>query len=106
MATSKVSFPLAGSNRVTWSIAPNYRPGRLCYLVTLLRWLLYNKVFKAWECGAWECLRSKQQRVDWSRRVWLANSIPRHSFVTWIVLLDRLSTRSRQKKWSAQINDI
>lgn len=33
--------------------------------------------------------------VDWHRAVWFAGSIPKRSFLTWLITLNRLPTRDR-----------
>ncbi|GLT48179.1 hypothetical protein SLA2020_218200 [Shorea laevis] len=52
----------------------------------------------------WNHLREKQAKVPWFRLVWFANSIPKHSFMSWLAILDRLSTKARQKSWSPHID--
>ncbi|GKU97302.1 hypothetical protein SLEP1_g10467 [Rubroshorea leprosula] len=52
----------------------------------------------------WNHLREKQAKMPWFRLVWFANSIPKHSFMSWLAILHRLSTRARQKSWSPHID--
>ncbi|CAN1132905.1 LINE-1 retrotransposable element ORF2 protein [Linum perenne] len=47
----------------------------------------------------WKVLRPEYPVVDWGEMVWKAPSIPRHSFICWLVMLDRLKTRDKLLKW-------
>ncbi|GKV51281.1 hypothetical protein SLEP1_g57948 [Rubroshorea leprosula] len=53
----------------------------------------------------WHWIRSKQSSVPWHRLVWFSRQIPKHSFISWLAILDRLTTKARQKKWSPNIDD-
>ncbi|GKV46850.1 hypothetical protein SLEP1_g53811 [Rubroshorea leprosula] len=53
----------------------------------------------------WHWIRNKQARVPWHKLVWFPQSIPKHSFICWLAMLDRLTTRARQKKWSPTLTD-
>ncbi|GKV39226.1 hypothetical protein SLEP1_g47032 [Rubroshorea leprosula] len=55
--------------------------------------------------SAWHSLRAKQRKVPWHKLVWFSHAIPKHSFIGWLAILDRLTTRSRQKKWTSSIDD-
>lgn len=37
----------------------------------------------------WKEIRTHEDKVDWCRVVWSPLYIPRHSFFSWLVLLDR-----------------
>lgn len=37
--------------------------------------------------------------VTWSQTVWNNNGIPKHSFITWLFVLDRCPTKSRILSW-------
>ncbi|GKV02273.1 hypothetical protein SLEP1_g14730 [Rubroshorea leprosula] len=53
----------------------------------------------------WHWIRNKQARVSWHKLVWFPQSIPKHSFIWWLAVLDRLTTRARQKKWPPTLTD-
>ncbi|GKV09536.1 hypothetical protein SLEP1_g21022 [Rubroshorea leprosula] len=53
----------------------------------------------------WHWIKSKQSKVPWHRLVWFSRQIPKHSFISWLAILDRLTTKARQKKWSPNIDD-
>ncbi|CAN1159647.1 LINE-1 retrotransposable element ORF2 protein [Linum perenne] len=47
----------------------------------------------------WSSMRPVYPDVNWWEIVWKPPSIPRHSFICWLVFLDRLITRDKLKKW-------
>ncbi|KAL4383638.1 hypothetical protein GQ457_15G019640 [Hibiscus cannabinus] len=51
----------------------------------------------------WEVIRHKQPKVQWHRTVLGALSIPKQSFITWLVVLNRLPTKDRMLKWGCQV---
>ncbi|GKU98316.1 hypothetical protein SLEP1_g11335 [Rubroshorea leprosula] len=53
----------------------------------------------------WHWLRRRQDRKIWHRLVWFSQAIPKHSFISWLAVLNRLSTRARQKQWTPTISD-
>ena len=44
---------------------------------------------------AWEQLRIHHQMVAWHDIVWFKNSAPRHSFLLWMVVQQKLTTQDR-----------
>ncbi|GKV39485.1 hypothetical protein SLEP1_g47243 [Rubroshorea leprosula] len=55
--------------------------------------------------STWNYLRDKGTKVQWFRLVWFSHSIPRHCFISWLAILNRLSTKARQKRWTPSIDD-
>ncbi|GKU87979.1 hypothetical protein SLEP1_g2300 [Rubroshorea leprosula] len=53
----------------------------------------------------WHWLRQKHSGVSWFKLIWFLDSIPKHSFVGWLAILNRLTTKARQKKWTPSIDD-
>ncbi|VVB16555.1 unnamed protein product [Arabis nemorensis] len=49
--------------------------------------------------ATWEQLRTVNPKVWWHKIVWFSHAIPRHSFITWPAIRDRLSTRARMRTW-------
>lgn len=45
--------------------------------------------------ATWNCIKVYHPKVAWSKLVWYKRALPKHSFFCWLVLLDRLSIRSR-----------
>lgn len=44
--------------------------------------------------------------ANWACGVWFSYATPKYAFITWLALLDRLSTMDRVKKWSPSVDDI
>jgi len=53
----------------------------------------------------WDHIREKQARVDWYKLVWGSLHIPRHSFIAWLALLNRLTTKTRQLRTGRSISN-
>ncbi|GJY50707.1 reverse transcriptase zinc-binding domain-containing protein [Tanacetum coccineum] len=49
--------------------------------------------------GQWEDLRDQGNKVDWYEVVWFSNFIPRHAFILWLLVNERLPTQDRLSKW-------
>ena len=47
-----------------------------------------------------------QAVVQWAGAVWSSKSIPRHSFHSWLVVLDRNPTRDRLLSWGLQVSHL
>lgn len=45
--------------------------------------------------SVWEALRSKAPEVGWWPMVWYKKHVPRWSFILWLAILGRLSTKDR-----------
>lgn len=54
----------------------------------------------------WDHIREKQARVDWYKLVWGSLHIPRHSFIAWLALLNRLATKTRQLRTGRSISNV
>ena len=48
----------------------------------------------------WDYLRSSSPKVPWYRLIWFPGSFPRHSFIAWLAILNRLSTHDRIFKFT------
>ena len=49
--------------------------------------------------SAWNSIRPRKPQVHWHAAVWFSQSIKRHSFITWLVIQDRLSTQDKLLRW-------
>ena len=45
--------------------------------------------------NTWNFLRDHRPKVPWHRLIWFPGNIPRHSFITWLAILKKLSTHDR-----------
>ena len=44
---------------------------------------------------AWNSIRPRRLMVHWHAAIWFSQSIRRHSFISWLVIQDRLSTQDK-----------
>ncbi|CAN1294473.1 hypothetical protein LINPERPRIM_LOCUS22473, partial [Linum perenne] len=54
----------------------------------------------------WSSLRHVYHVVTWWEVVWKTPTILRHSFICWLLLLDRLSTRDKLLKWGIPCSSL
>ena len=47
----------------------------------------------------WKDLNHFEESVPWYKIVWFKNRIPRHSFILWIAVQERLKTQDKMKRW-------
>nr|XP_043612414.1 uncharacterized protein LOC122584265 [Erigeron canadensis] len=48
----------------------------------------------------WNSLRRVEPRVDWAEAVWFSHCIPRHAFMMWLIMRNKLLTQDRILLWS------
>ena len=49
--------------------------------------------------SVWEAWRAKSGRVERFKLLWKPLNIPKHSFTSWLIILDRSSFKDKQSKW-------
>lgn len=54
----------------------------------------------------WNHLYDHLPEVSWHKSVWFRGRIPKHAFITWLVALDRLSTRDRMRRWGISVSPL
>nr|GEX09581.1 hypothetical protein [Tanacetum cinerariifolium] len=47
----------------------------------------------------WKDLRHQHEKVSWYIVVWFTYMIPRHAFIVWLMMYERLHTQDRIAKW-------
>lgn len=52
----------------------------------------------------WQDLRNNCIVVPWAKYVWFSQCIPKHAFIQWLVIKDRLLTQERILKWNPHLN--
>lgn len=63
-------------------------------------WLVNDVPFEKFTAkSTWEDMRQRASIKSWTSHVWFKGSVPRHSFLMWLVHLDRLPTRARLASW-------
>lgn len=43
------------------------------------------------------------EQVSWFKSVWFSQRIPKHAFILWVTLRDRLTTRDRLRSWGLSV---
>ncbi|KAG7543172.1 hypothetical protein ISN45_Aa07g030980 [Arabidopsis thaliana x Arabidopsis arenosa] len=51
----------------------------------------------------WEHLNPAGPSVDWSKAIWFSGRIPKHAFIAWLAIRNRLHTRDRLVRWGLMI---
>lgn len=51
-------------------------------------------------------LREKGLDVTWNREVWFASGIPRHKFLTWLIVLNRCPTKDKMISWGLYVDPL
>ncbi|XP_071695374.1 uncharacterized protein [Rutidosis leptorrhynchoides] len=51
---------------------------------------------------AWNSLRPQGNKVPWFSVVWYSQCVPRHAFLLWLVLGEKLKTQDKLKPWESQ----
>ena len=66
------------------------------------RWKSTGEKYRAAE--VWSVIRPKKSKVSWHKLVWSTFNIPKHAFITWLAILNRLPTKDRLKAWGMDID--
>ena len=53
---------------------------------------------------AWDSIRSRKDEVEWYHLVWGQQTIPRHAFVLWMAIRNKLPTKARVMKYGGNVN--
>lgn len=51
----------------------------------------------------WSSLHPPASPVPWFKSVWFKEQIPKHSFMLWVIIRGRLSTRDRLRSWGMNV---
>ncbi|XP_071695564.1 uncharacterized protein [Rutidosis leptorrhynchoides] len=54
----------------------------------------------------WDCIRPRSNIVVWFSVVWFSQCIPRHAFLMWLSMGERLKTKDRLKAWEVSNGSI
>ena len=66
------------------------------------RWKIPGR-YKA--AAVWSSIRPKQEKVAWHKLVWFSINVPKHSFISWMAILNRLLTRDGLREWGVQVEE-
>ncbi|PWA81811.1 reverse transcriptase zinc-binding domain-containing protein [Artemisia annua] len=61
--------------------------------------LLYGDEMKFSTNQAWKDIRGDDVHVPWEKLIWFTNCIPRHTFITWLAIKNKLMTQDKLIKW-------
>ncbi|PWA63180.1 reverse transcriptase domain, Reverse transcriptase zinc-binding domain protein [Artemisia annua] len=53
--------------------------------------------------SVWEAIRPRGNSVSWFHVVWFSQCIPRHAFLTWLLMGERLKTQDTLRSWDVPI---
>ncbi|XP_071734230.1 uncharacterized protein [Rutidosis leptorrhynchoides] len=51
----------------------------------------------------WETIRPHASHVSWYKLVWFGQCIPRHAFIAWLLMGERLKTQDKLKSWERNL---
>ncbi|XP_039033851.1 uncharacterized protein LOC120169819 [Hibiscus syriacus] len=54
----------------------------------------------------WENIRKMREKVDWHRLIWFPAHVPKFSVVSWMVMLDRLTTKDRLRRFGIVTDNL
>ncbi|GKB93629.1 putative reverse transcriptase domain, reverse transcriptase zinc-binding domain protein [Tanacetum coccineum] len=52
----------------------------------------------------WDCIRPRNNEVDWFYVVWFSHQIPRHAIHLWLVIKRKLKTQDTLRQWDVSSN--
>ena len=47
----------------------------------------------------WKVIRTRKEKAEWHRLIWSSLTIPKHSVIAWMAILNRLTTLDRLLSW-------
>lgn len=54
----------------------------------------------------WKHIREQSPLQPWSKTIWFKEQILRNSFISWLVMLRRLPTRDRLRRWGMNVPEL
>ena len=70
-------------------------------------WVIDGRLEQKYNTGEiYTYLKGPMLTVPWAKIVWISYGIPRQSFLTWLVLLNRCPTRDRLNGWGLNVDPI
>ena len=67
------------------------------------KWEFPGNKYKAAE--VWKEIRPRMEKVSWHRLIWAAYVVPKHAFISWMAILNRLPTKERIKSWGLEVEE-
>lgn len=70
-------------------------------------WVLTDSPTERYSTGeVYKILRDEGDEVSWVKVVWISGGVPKHSFLTWLFILNRCPTRDRLLQWGLQTDSV
>ncbi|XP_039028330.1 uncharacterized protein LOC120162227 [Hibiscus syriacus] len=54
----------------------------------------------------WEEIRPRDAKVAWHKLLWYPLHVPKHSIISWMIILDRLPTKDIMQRFGLITNDL
>ena len=51
----------------------------------------------------WSVIRKRKEKVGWHKLVWFNLNMPKHAFIAWLAMLNRLPTKDRLMVWGMEM---
>lgn len=48
----------------------------------------------------WQSIETMEQRVEWCKGVWFSQCLPKHAFILWLILREKLLTQEKMMGWN------
>ncbi|XP_071708301.1 uncharacterized protein [Rutidosis leptorrhynchoides] len=75
----------------------------LCNSSDIIKWRNYEGDLQEFSVDAvWNSIRIRHNPVDWYHIVWFGNCIPRHSFMVWLLMGEKLKTQDKLQAWETR----
>lgn len=62
----------------------------------------YKDTFSTYE--TWCLIRETKSEQNWASGIWFSNATPKFAFISWLVMLNRMSTLDRVAQWSQGVD--
>ena len=67
-------------------------------------WKIPGEKYKAAE--VWSVIRPRREKVVWHKLVWYHLTVPKHVFISWMAILDRLPTMDRLRTRGMEVGGV
>lgn len=53
----------------------------------------------------WNFLRPRNDKLPWYKLIWGSKVVPKHAFISWLAILNRLPTKDRLIRWDLNVDE-
>ncbi|XP_071689241.1 uncharacterized protein [Rutidosis leptorrhynchoides] len=69
----------------------------------MIKWKDFNGVLKDFSVSsAWNVIRTRASTIGWYDIVWFAQCVPRHAFLVWLLMGEKLKTQDKLQGWETR----